>query len=159
MATATEQPNVTEPFILPDNLEIGQRVVVSTDPTFAHPAAGIIGGLEAQGAWILLIGGDSSHGCRFGMLEDCWYEGDPRIKTQPHLINEAELRGVFRLADTEERMMTYGKQFAAFEKTLETFIEQRRDVDKLLKSSGSDNKKLEQLEARVMKLEHAAKGK
>ena len=148
MATVEALPQ-EKPWTFPTNLQLGQRVVCSTDASFGNPGAGLIIGLENASAFVWFMAGDSRNGFRQGPLEDCWYEGDPRIKAQPHLIDENEGRCIFRLADSEERINTYSEQFEAMEQALEVFIDegQKREdrISTLEKTVGL-------LEAEVAKL-------
>lgn len=129
------------------------RVIVSTDPHFTNPGAGIIAGLDGQAAWIFFVAGNNQMGARMSMLMDCWHADDPRVKSQPGLINEHELRGIFRLADSEERIQAYAEQFRLLEKSMETFIEKLAGLSKRVGSLERDEKVLDQIEARLKKLE------
>ena len=133
MSIAEPQENT---FVFPRDLEPGMRVIVSTDPTFANPGSGIIAGVEGESAYIFFFGGNSKLGPRAGMLMDCWHADDPRVKRQPSLINDQELRGIFRLATSEEQVKLFTEQFKAMEAVTEALME-----------------RLVKLEARLKKLE------
>ncbi len=148
MSTVAEPQ--TQEWTFPQDLEVGQRIVVSTDAHFTSPAAGIIAGLEPNAAWLFMFGGNSSEGPIFGPLEDCWHKDDPRVKRMPHLIGPHEARGIFRLADSEERIKTHAEQFHVLERAMEAFVPRFVAMEAQLE-------KVEQINARLVKLERSVK--
>lgn len=159
MSTVEQAP--PEQWTFPTNLEPGMRVLVSTDPTFINPCAGILAGIEHQSAYIFMMAGDDVYGPRAGMLMDCWHKDDPRVKRQPELINEGELRGIFCLAESEYQIQQFSEQFKLLETSVEDFLasnkkalsDLKETISELQERSGEQGRKVDQLEARLKKLE------
>lgn len=113
------------------SLCIGTEVEVSTDPALTRPDWGVVIGVHKQSADIWFQGTGVGY-VRRGFLEDCWYEGDPRIRTNPGIINAEERRGVFRLSKREQTMRSLDARMQSMEDALEGVCKRLASAEKAL---------------------------
>ena len=124
-------------------LFIGMEVEASTDPHGTNPGWGIICGIEGQSVHLWFAANDSNIGARFGILEDCWFINDPRVKRQPGLINDAERRAVFWLSDNQKKFEGYSEQILALTETCETLVVREKSMLSTIDKLEAEVKKLQ----------------
>jgi hypothetical protein len=111
----------------------GTEVEVCLDPAFTYADWGVIVTPRRKSAdiWFMGTGGGV---VRRGLLEDCWYENDPRIKTNPGIINSEERRGVFRLSKREVMIRAAEQKINLLEETVEKLLKRITGLERALQA-------------------------
>lgn len=119
-----------EDFGTPE-LHCGTEVEVCLDPTFPYADWGVIVTPRQRSAdiWFMGTGGGV---IRRGLLEDCWYEGDPRLISNPTIVGVHENRGVFRLSKREVMIRANERKIAILEETIEKMLKRITALERMV---------------------------
>ncbi len=110
-----------QPAFKMPSVKLLDRVLVSSKMPFSSPLTGFVYAVYDNSVDVMLM---SEAG--FTRIEDCIHIDDPRLVTEPDIINRFTARGVFKLAESEQtaeelraHIQTFADRFSNLEATLE----------------------------------------